>query len=184
MNSDLEYLYLDVKFNDQCTKMTVNFGIFMYIDKLGLKGGSLEGEDAFKFLKSTIHGSQPDLINYFWMFSPDAAYNDLNIDLTVVIPPITDVKFKHNKFDRKRSALKSAMMSIPCVKKLKINPTQSDLADALKVFRSKTSGLPPDQKKTFDEMQQIEQLLLANPNDKMEERIKKVLEEYATYNLK
>lgn len=117
MNSDKEYLYLDVKFNDECTAITIKLAVFMYTEKLGLDGGSLTGEDALKFLKSTVHGNQPEFVNFFWLFHPDTKYEEFGVELNVVIPPIKDVKFKHNKFDsRKRRKLQTSMMSIPCAK--------------------------------------------------------------------
>jgi hypothetical protein len=121
MNSDTGYLYLDVTFNPECTEVNMKLGVFMYTEKLGFNGGKLTGDDALYFLKNTNYGRQPDLINYFWLFSPDAKMSDLPYNkLTVEIPPIKDIKFKNNKFDRKRRAFKTLMMSIPCVKKLKI----------------------------------------------------------------
>lgn len=130
MNSDIGYLYLDVTFNPECTEVNMKLGVFMYTEKLGFNGGKLTDEDALHFLKNTNHGRQPDLINYFWLFGPDAKMEDLPYDkLTVEIPPIKDVKYKDNKFDRKRRKFATSMMSIPCVKQLKVI-TADDLQQA------------------------------------------------------
>lgn len=130
MNLDNTYLYLNVSFSDECTAANIKLGVFMYTKQLGYKGGKLEGEDALYFLKNTTHGKQPDLINYFWLFSPDSQLTDLPYKvLTVEIPPITDVKFRHNKFDKKKNKMIMSMMSIPIVKKLK-KLSVSDLQSA------------------------------------------------------
>lgn len=130
MNSDLEYLYLDVNFSDDCKTVIMKLGVFMYTEKLGLNGGQLRGEEGLTFLKNNVHGRQPELVNYFWMFGPDETYT-LPFELIVQIPPIKDVKFKHNKFDRKRRAFKTSMMSIPCVTKIPKQITLKMLRDLL-----------------------------------------------------
>ena len=112
MNSDLEYLYLDISFNDECTVMNLNLGSFMYVSKLGLGGGTLYNEEAFEFLKSTIYGQQQDMCNFSILFAPDAEYSSLNVDLSVKIPSIKDVKFKNNKF--RRNKRKHISAPVPC----------------------------------------------------------------------
>lgn len=115
MNSDFEHLYLDVHYNEDCTEALMKLSIFMFHHKLGLKGGKLEGDEALKFLKSTSHGKQPDLINYFYLFSPESM-EEMPIKITVEIPGVKDVRYRHNKFDRKKRGFKAATMSIPCIK--------------------------------------------------------------------
>jgi hypothetical protein len=164
MNSDQEYLYIDVTFNAACTEVTMKLGVFMFTEKLGLKGGSLEGEEALQFLKSTVHGKQPDLINYFWLFNPDAKVIDFGMSLTVIIPPIQDVKFKHNKFDRKRRAFKTSMMSIPCVqipKNPKTDVTESDIKTALERFRNLKTTPSGTDAVVYEDMKDIEAQIIA-----------------------
>lgn len=130
MNTDLEYLYLDVAVSDNKADILMKLGVFMYVPSLGLKGGQLKGAEAANFLKQTNHGMQPDLINYSWLFAPEVSATTFPLNsVTVEIPSVHDVKFKHNKFDRKRRrVIKSALMSIPsvAVKKTKSNTTPPD----------------------------------------------------------
>lgn len=183
MNSDKEYLYLDVKFNDECTEITMKLAVFMYTENLGLDGGSLTGEDALKFIKNTIHGSQPELINYFWLFQPDTKYEDFGVELNVVIPSIKDVKFKHNKFDRKRRQLKTSMMSIPCVKipKINIDITASDIGEALERLGAQKTPLNPTAKTIFEEMSGISTQLLEGKSTISPELQTKMNTTYASY---
>lgn len=106
MNFGIDYLHLEVSLNASCTSMNLKIKQFMYVSALGFNGGTLSGEAAFKFLKSTIYGRQPDLCNFFILFEPDADYSTLNIDLSIEIPPINDVKFKNQRrYKRKNVSL-------------------------------------------------------------------------------
>lgn len=157
MNPDREYLYLDVKFNDSCTTVTIKIGVFMYTQKLGLTGGDLIGEEAFDFLKNTIDGKQPDLINFFMLFGADTTYEELNLELTVNIPSIHDVKFKNNKFDRKRRAFKTSMMSIPCanIKTAKVTASTALIDAAIQKYEKSQSTLSADDQNILTEMRAI-----------------------------
>ena len=180
-NSDIEYLYLDVKFNDACTELTMKLSVFMYTEKLGLDGGSLKGEEALTFLKSTFHGRQPEIINYFWLFTPDTKYEEFGVELVVVIPSIKDVKFKYNLFDRKRRQLKTSMMSIPCVKIPKVDITRSDIVAALGKLRAQTTALKPAAASVFKDMQDIEAELLKTPETISPELQTKMNTAYESY---
>jgi hypothetical protein len=100
--------------------MNLKLGFFLFEPSLGLNGGTLRKENAFKFLKSTIYGRQPELCNFAIMFGPDATYDSLNVDITVEIPPISEVKFKHNKFLSNKRKFKNGVIPLPTKRKLSV----------------------------------------------------------------
>lgn len=110
--------------NGQSTlNIKLTLGTFYYIDELGVKGGELQNEAAFDFLKTTDHGRQVDLSNVGFFFHNDTKFEEFskNIQqLTLSIPPLDTVYYKYNKHNRKRkfkASLFSEIIVSPTVEK-------------------------------------------------------------------
>jgi hypothetical protein len=108
--------------------MKLSLGTFYFIDGLGVKGGELQGMAAFDFLKTTDHGRQVDLSNLGFFFHSDTKFEDISkdIQLTLSIPPLDTVYYKHNKHNRKRKFNASLFSEI----KVSIDNTTKDATTA------------------------------------------------------
>lgn len=96
--------------NDGKISVTLTLSTFYYTDELGTKGGTLTDEAAYLYLKRTDHGHQPDLSNLGISFTPDTKFDEFkDLNLSVVVPSLKSVSFKHNKFSSRKRKMNPSM---------------------------------------------------------------------------